>query len=121
MKNRTELESFRAAKDKFYGRDHRAPLTPEQQRGFEGLSYFPENDALVIKARIDRNVQTGIVHMEPTEGEQQDYRRSGVEQFEVGGRPAPVILAASGRSHDLLLPFRGSTSAKKTYVIDRDV
>ncbi len=115
MKNRTELESFRAAKDKFYRQDHRAPLTPEQQRGFKGLSYFPENDALVIKARIDRNVQTGIVHMETTKGEQQDYRRSGVAHFEVDGRPAQVTLYASDSSHNLFLPFRDSTSGKETY------
>ena len=115
MKNRTELESFRAAKDKFYRRDHRAPLTPEQQRGFKGLSYFPENDALVIKARIDRNVQPGIVHMETTKGEQQDYRRSGVAHFEVDGRAAQVTLYASDSSHNLFLPFRDATSGKETY------
>src|SRR5260370_42291694 len=108
MKNRTELESFRAAKDKFYGRDHRAPLTPEQQRGFEGLSYFPENAALVIKARIDRNVQTGIVHTETTKGEHQDYRRSGVAHCAGDGRPAQRSLYTAYRSHNPLHPILDS-------------
>ena len=115
MGNATELESFRAAKDKFYRRDHRAPLTPEQQRGFNGLSYFPANDALVIKAKIDRNVQPGIVRMETTKGEQQDYRRYGLVRFEVDGRPAQVTLYASDHSHNLFLPFRDATSGKETY------
>lgn len=115
MKNRTELESFRAAKDKFYRRDDRAPLTPEQRRDFKGLSYFPENDALVIKAAIDRNVKPGIVRMETTKGEQQEYRRFGVAHFEVDGRPAQVTLYATDRSHNLFLPFRDATSGKETY------
>jgi uncharacterized protein (DUF1684 family) len=115
MKNRTELELFRAAKDKFYRQDHRVPLTPEQQRDFTGLSYFPENDALVIKASIDRNVQPGIVHMETTKGEQQEFRRFGVAHFEVDSRPAQVTLYASDHSHNLFLPFRDATSGKETY------
>ena len=115
MANASELESFRAAKDKFYARDHRAPLTAAQQRGFKGLSYFPENTTLVIKARIDRKVEPGIVRMETTKGEQQDYRRYGVVHLEVDGRPARMTLFASGRSHRLFLPFRDATSGKETY------
>jgi len=115
MTSRTELESFRASKDKFYRQDDRAPLTLEQQRDFKGLSYFPENDALVIKARIDRNVQPGIVRMETTKGEHQEYRRFGVVHFEVDGRPAQVTLYASDHSHNLFLPFRDATSGKETY------
>jgi len=79
----SELESFRAAKNDFYAEDDRAPLTPEQQRGFKGLAYFPENKALIIEAKIDRQVQPGIVRMETTKGEQQEYRRYGLVRFEV--------------------------------------
>ena len=115
MTSRTELESFRAAKDKFYGGDDRAPLTAVQQRDFQGLSYFPQNDSLVIKAGIDRNVQPGIVRMETTKGEQQEYRRFGVVHFEVDGRPAKLTLYASDHSHNLFLPFRDTTSGQETY------
>jgi uncharacterized protein (DUF1684 family) len=115
MGNATELETFRAAKDKFYRRDHRAPLTPEQQRGFKGLSYFPANNALVIKANVDRSVQPRIVRMETTKGEQQDYRRYGLVRFEVDGRPAQLTLYASDHSRNLFLPFRDATSGRETY------
>ncbi len=66
MKTATELERFRADKDEFYAHDHRSPLTPSQQRSFKALSYFPENTALVIEAKIDRNVQAGVVRMQTT-------------------------------------------------------
>jgi uncharacterized protein len=115
MKDATELESFRAAKDSFYARDRRAPLTSEQKRGFKGLAYYPENTNLVINARIDRKVEPGIVRMETTKGEQQEYRRYGVVRFEVDGRPAQVTLYASDHSHSLFLPFRDATSGQETY------
>src|SRR4029077_16387164 len=56
MRKPTELELFRSAKDKFYAQDDRAPLTPEQQRSFKALSYFPENEAFIVKAKVDRHV-----------------------------------------------------------------
>ena len=115
MRKLSELESFRAAKNEFYAEDDRAPLTPEQQRGFKGLAYFPENKALIIEARIDRQVQPGIVRMETTKGEQQEYRRYGLVRFEVEGRPAQVTLYATEGSHNPFLPFRDATSGKETY------
>jgi len=112
----SELEQFRTGKDEFYRHDRRSPLTPDQQRGFNGLSYFAENSGLVIKARIDRHVQPGVVHMETTKGEGQAYRRYGVVRFEVDDRPAQVTLYASERgSHALFLPFRDATSGKQSY------
>jgi uncharacterized protein (DUF1684 family) len=112
----SDLEQFRIGKDEFYRNDHRSPLTPDQQRGFKGLSYFPENGALVINARIDRQVQSGVIHMETTKGQEQAYRRYGVVRFEVDGQPAQVTLYASERgSHALFLPFRDATSGKQSY------
>lgn len=116
MRRASELEQFRREKDEFYGHDRRSPLTPDQQRGFIGLSYFPENGALVIEAKIDRSVQPGVVHMETTKGEEQSFRRFGVVRFEVDGQPAQVSLYVSERAPDaLFLPFRDSTSGKQSY------
>ncbi|HVA10053.1 MAG TPA: DUF1684 domain-containing protein [Acidimicrobiales bacterium] len=88
MKSTTELAQFRADKDEFYGHVHRSPLTPTQQRSFRALSYFPENKALVIKAKIDRSVQPGVVRMQTTKGEEQIYRRYGLVRFQVDGQRA---------------------------------
>jgi len=111
----SELHEFRAEKDEFFGHDHRAPLTPAQQRKFKGLSYFDENPKLQIRAKIDRAVQAGEVRMATTTGEEQVYRRQGVVRFEVDGEPADVTLYGSANSHDLFLPFRDATSGKETY------
>jgi uncharacterized protein (DUF1684 family) len=90
---------------------------PEQRASFEGLSYFPENIALVIRATletegVDRDER---VMMPTTTGGDQEYRRAGVVRFEVDGEPAQVTLYASSDTHDLFLPFRDATSGKETY------
>jgi len=115
MRTRTELEEFRADKDDFYAHDHRSPLSHTQQHTFKGLSYFPENKALVIKANIDRNVEPGAVRMQTTTGQEQVYSRFGLVRFQVDGRPAQLTLYASAGSHDLFLPFRDATSGKESY------
>jgi uncharacterized protein (DUF1684 family) len=111
----SELESFRRDKDDFIGRDHRSPLTSSQQRTFKGLAYYPENPALVVKAKIDRKVEPGVVRMETTQRREQAYRRYGVVHFEVDGQPAQVTLYSSEGSHELFVPFRDATSGKETY------
>ncbi len=114
-KTLTELQEFRAEKDEFFAHDHRAPLTHEQQYGFKGLQYFPENPLLVIRAKVDRAVQPGEVRMETSTGEEQVYRRFGVVRFQVDGVATEVTLYGSGGSHELFLPFRDATSGKETY------
>jgi hypothetical protein len=45
------LQDFRAEKDAFFREDARSPLTHEQRATFEGLAYYPENSALVVRGR----------------------------------------------------------------------
>jgi uncharacterized protein (DUF1684 family) len=111
----TDLQQFRAKKDEFFAHDHRAPLTHEQRHAFKGLSYFVENPALVVRAKVDRSVQPGEVRMATTNGKEQVFRRFGVVHFQVDGVAAQVTLYGSAGSHELFLPFRDTTSGKETY------
>jgi uncharacterized protein (DUF1684 family) len=112
----TELQEFRAEKDDFFKRDHRAPLTTEQQRKFEGLAYFPDNPSLVIKAKIDRHVEPGVIRMETTKGGEQAYRRYGAVRFEVDGQATEVtVYEPESGGHELFLPFRDTTSGGESY------
>jgi uncharacterized protein (DUF1684 family) len=111
----TDLHRFRAEKDEFFVHDHRAPLTPAQQRGFRGLQYFDDNPSLIVRAKIDRSIEPGQVRMATSNGEEQVYRRFGVVRFQVDGVEAQVTLYGSEGSHELFLPFRDVTSGKETY------
>jgi hypothetical protein len=113
----SELEDFRADKDAFFREHPRSPLTPEQRASFGRLAYFPPNEALVVRARLETeglDTDEEIV-MPTTTGGEQVYRRGGVVRFEVDGQPAQVTLFASPEMRELFLPFRDATSGKQTY------
>ena len=42
----SQLDAFRAAKDRFFKQHPQSPLTDEQRSSFQGLRYFPEQPAL---------------------------------------------------------------------------
>ena len=113
----TELEGFRAEKDAFFRDDPHSPLLPEQRASFDGLSYFPENQALRIRASletdgVDRDER---IVMQTTTGDEQEYRRAGVVRFEVDGEATSVSLFGSSDVEGLFLPFRDATSGRETY------
>jgi uncharacterized protein len=113
----SEVDEFRAEKDRFFRDDPHSPLMPGQRVSFEGLSYFPENDALRIRGVLETEGVDRDEHivMQTTTGGQQEYPRAGIVRFEVDGEPAQVTLYTSRDSHDLFLPFRDATSGKETY------
>ena len=113
----SELEDFRADKDAFFREHARSPLTHEQRATFEGLAYYPENGALVIRAVLETDGVDldEVIIMQTTTGGTQTYRRAGIVRFEVEGVPAQVTLFASSDANDLFLPFRDATSGKETY------
>lgn len=113
----SELDDFRADKDAFFREHPQSPLTPEQRAAFEGLSYFPEDRALTVRAPLsldDVDTDEEIV-MQTTTGGTQTYRRAGVVRFEIGDEPAQVTLFSSPDMHELFLPFRDATSDKESY------
>ena len=114
----SELTGFRADKDAFF-RDHpSSPLTDEQRAAFEGLAYFDEDPASVVRATLETDgVDTDEpIELPTTTGGSQTYRRAGVARFAVDGEPAQVTLFASDDMGDeLFLPFRDATSGRETY------
>ena len=113
----SELTEFRASKDAFF-RDHpRSPLSREQRESFAGLSYFPEEESLVVHGELETGgVDRGEdIVLQTTTGGRQVYRRAGVVRFQVDGEAATVTLFASPDTHELFLPFRDRTSGSETY------
>ena len=50
----SQLQTFRAANDRFFKEHPQSPLAPEQQQRFTGLRYFPENAALHFILPVER-------------------------------------------------------------------
>lgn len=113
----SELDDFRKEKDEFYGGHPQSPLTPEQKRGFTGLSYFPENDDLRLEVKVEVLPDEKPMQMQTTTGDVQIYVRHGKFQFQVDGQSAELTIYRG--QHGYFLPFVDSLAGQETYPAGR--
>jgi uncharacterized protein len=110
----SELDVFRAAKDRFFKEHPHSPLTDEQRETFSGLRYFPENLALRLALSLERFETPSTIVMATSTGDTRVYERLGRVCFAVDGQEATLTLFAdeSGR---LFLPFADALAGQETY------
>ena len=113
----SELTDFRAEKDEFFGRHPQSPLTPEQKRGFVGLQYFPENDALRLEVQAEPLFDQQPMQMQTSTGGVQMYVRHARFKFQVDGQEAELTIYQSENGY--FLPFVDSLAGKETYPAGR--
>ena len=108
-----ELDDLRTEKDGFFRTSPHSPLTPEQQRGFEGLRYFPEDPSLRMSVEVERFPAPESIRMQTSTGDVQRYERFGRFHFDVGGQEA--VLTIYHNEHGYFLPFADSLAGQETY------
>jgi len=113
----SELTDFRREKDEFFGRHPQSPLTSEQKRGFIGLHYFPENDALRLEVQAEPLVDQQPMQMQTSTGDVQTYIRQARFKFRVEGQEAELTIYRNENGY--FLPFADSLSGKETYPAGR--
>jgi uncharacterized protein (DUF1684 family) len=109
----TELETFRAEKDRFFASHHQSPLEPEQKRDFHGLNYFPENPDLRLEVTVEEFPKKDEIQMQTTTGDVQTYLRFGKFKFAVEGQEAELTIYAS--PDGFFLPFVDALAGSETY------
>ncbi len=109
------LETFRERKDEFFKDDPHAPLTPEQQQTFAGLSYYPENPELHFKLEIEHYDEQPVITMQTSTGDVAEYIRWGRIAFSVDGQPAELTVYAAAGGGGFFLPFMDATGGEETY------
>jgi uncharacterized protein (DUF1684 family) len=109
----TDLEKMRAEKDDFFRSSPHSPLTPEQQRGFEGLPYFPEDPTLRMTVAVERFPTPESIRMLTSTGDVQTYERFGRFRFTVDEQEA--ILTIYRNENGYFLPFADSLAGRETY------
>ena len=112
-----ELINFRAEKDEFFGRHPQSPLTPEQKRGFVGLQYFPENEALRLDVQAESLLDQQPLQMQTSTGGVQTYVRHARFKFQVEGQEAELTIYRNENGY--FLPFVDSLAGKETYPAGR--
>jgi uncharacterized protein (DUF1684 family) len=113
----SELNAFRREKDEFFGRHPQSPLTPEQKRGFVGLQYFPENDALRLEVQAEPLFDQQPIQMQTSTGGVQTYVRHARFKFQVEGQEAELTIYQNENGY--FLPFVDSLAGKETYPAGR--
>jgi uncharacterized protein (DUF1684 family) len=111
--NPEALLEHRAEKDEFFRTSAYSPLTPAQQAAFDGLRYYPPNEALDLVVTVERSPRDASVAIEMTNGETQTYQRYGRFTFEVNGQPAALTIYAG--PHGYFLPFADANAGGDTY------
>ncbi len=109
----TELQQFRADKDRFFAHDPHSPLTIEQRHHFQGLYYFPENQALRMDLAIEEYPVMEEVKMLTTTGQAQTYIRFGRIRFSVEGQE--IELTVFTDRNGFFLPFADGLAGDETY------
>jgi uncharacterized protein (DUF1684 family) len=113
----TELESFRAEKDAFFGSHPQSPLTREQKEGFQGLHYFPENESLRLEALVDEFPVKEKFEMQTSTGDVQIYERFGTFKFMADEEETGLTIYRG--PHGFFLPFVDSLAGRETYPAGR--
>lgn len=113
----TELDDFRADKDAFFKTHPQSPLTPAQQRGFKGLSYFAENPALRFEIEVTPFAERDTIEMQTSTGDVRAYQRFGRVEFPVDGVAAALTVYAT--PHGFFLPFVDALAGIETYPAGR--
>ncbi len=113
----TDLESFRADKDMFFGNHSQSPLTREQKEVFQGLHYFSENELLRLEVKVDELPVKEKFEMQTSTGDVQIYERFGKFKFTVDGEDVELMIYRS--AHGFFLPFVDSLAGRETYPAGR--
>ncbi|MCC7118461.1 MAG: DUF1684 domain-containing protein [Anaerolineales bacterium] len=113
----SELDNFRAEKDEFFRNHPQSPLTGEQKKDFQGLRYFPENEALRLEVKVEEFPNKEKFAMQTSTGGAQTYSRFGKFAFTVEGTTVELTIYQS--ENGFFLPFVDALAGKETYPAGR--
>jgi len=113
--NAQELATHRQEKDNFFRTHPQSPLPREERASFEGLQYYPYNEALDLVVEVEELDPKSEIQMETSSGDLRDFQRWGQFTFEVEGQQARLTIYYSPYNGYFFLPFTDATSGKETY------
>jgi len=113
----SELDDFRAEKDAFFKNHFQSPLSQEQKRDFNGLNYFPEDEALRLEVKAELLNDSKPMLMQTSTGGAQEYIRYGRFKFQADGQEIELTIYES--EHGFFLPFVDSLAGTETYPAGR--
>ena len=112
----SQLEHFRHEIDSFMGSHPQSPLDHDARHNFTGLNYYEFNKELVMEVEVERFPDDEpIITMQTSTGAEQDYRRWGKFDFEIGGQKASLTIYSNALGAEFFMPFKDATNGRDTY------
>lgn len=111
---------FRAQRDALFENHTQSPLSPSQQKVFQGLIYFDYDDRFRIIGTIDQNIQaeTRELHLGP-DGLMRYTRIARIDFILLERSCSLDLFWIEGYGGGIFLPFRDLTSGTSTYSAGR--
>lgn len=122
----TEIRKFRQEKNKMFLDGEASPLTRQQKRNFDSLSYFPVNPAYRIMANFEEFAVKEMVKIPTSSENERQFVKFGVASFRLGNKQHKLtLLKQASRMGQLtgngmlFLPFTDLTTGYETYSAGR--
>ena len=114
------VEGFRLDKDEFFKTMSGSPIPEAERAAFEGLPYYPVDEALVFDDRVLEPYtgdEPSNFQIPTSDGKLRPAHRAGVLRFELGGAPRQLTAYTfdGGDGESLFVPFLDQTSGTETY------
>lgn len=115
-----KVMQWRKERDEFFKTHQRSPLTPEEQKKFKGLHYYPLNAKYLFTGKIERyvfNINNPRYYATflTNKGTNKRYIRYGEFHFNLEGKEHTLEVYKSILSDALFIPFKDQTNGKDTY------
>lgn len=107
------LQAERQQKDQFFKYHEQSPIPSDKRDTFDGLSYYPPNEALDLTVKVTPFEQKEDIEIQTTTGDIRWYRRYGEFTFDVGGEQARLTIYQT--PHGFFIPFVDANFGKETY------
>lgn len=115
----SDVERFRAVRDKGFRTAGESPLLREDFLNFKGLEYFAVDPKFAVRAKLEKTTDEQFFLMPTTFNTTRKYLKYGVLKFALEGRAFSLNVyrseASAVRSGLLFIPFRDLTNGAETY------
>ncbi len=112
----SRIRHRREEKDEYFGSNPHSPIPSDERESFDGLSYYPVDEAYRFELSLDEHDDRETVTVGTSTGGEQEYLRWGEFRFEVDGEAVALQAYKSDPDDDRLwVPFRDATSGEETY------
>ncbi|MDA0314247.1 MAG: DUF1684 domain-containing protein [Bacteroidetes bacterium] len=115
---REKIETERESQFKYIRFNIESPLTEEQKRGLQNLTFYAIDPGYRVKARLLPIEIKKIREVPLTDGSSERYLEHSYAEFELGGKTNKLLMLQSLNESDMrnfFLAFADKTSGKETY------